>query len=412
MKFSIHTLGCKVNQSESDVIEGNLLEHGHSVVPLSGKPDYCIVNTCSVTAKSDYQSRQLIRRALRTNAQIIATGCYAQLRPEDIKRISRDIQIIENTNKYDVINLIDKKISEYFLSYSNKSRPPIKVQDGCNNACTFCIVPHARGRSRSIEMQRIVDQILTLEAKGYNEVVLTGINLGSYGSDLKPKLKLSHLVGNILNNTTIKRIRLSSIGINEIDSRLLELLQEKRICNHMHIPLQSGDNVILRRMNRAYNSSSYRQKVSELIRKMPNIAIGTDVIVGFPGETQEAFLNTKNLIEEIPFAYLHIFPYSARPGSKASQMTDQVEFAEKKRRYNMLRLLNNRKRISYMSSQIHKILGIIIEDEDAAGGVLGTSSNYLKIRVCSNTYLKKSLIAVRVAEGDGDVLRGIAEERL
>ncbi len=412
MKFSIHTLGCRVNQSESDVIQGNLLEHGHSVVPYSGQPDYCIVNTCSVTAKSDYQSRQLIRRALRTNAHIVVTGCYAQLRPDDIRKISRDIQIVENTNKYRIIKIIDNKISEYCLSYSNRSRPSIKVQDGCNNACTFCIVPHARGRSRSIEMSRIVDQILTLESRGYNEVVLTGIHLGSYGSDLEPKVKLSYLIKTILKNTTINRIRLSSIGISEIDSRLLELLQEDRICNHLHIPLQSGDDSILRRMNRSYNSILYRQKVSELIMKIPNISIGTDVIVGFPGETQEAFLNTKQLVDEIPFAYLHIFPYSVRAGSKAAQMTDQVEFSEKKSRYNMLRLLNNRKRVTYMTSQIDKILGIIIEDEDSSGSVVGTSSNYLKVRVSSNGYIKKSLIAVRVAERDGNVLRGMAVERL
>jgi threonylcarbamoyladenosine tRNA methylthiotransferase MtaB len=412
MKFSIHTLGCRVNQSESDVIEGNLVEHGHSVVPLSGDPDYCVVNTCSVTAKSDHQSRQLIRRALRTRAQIIVTGCYAQLRPGDIGRISRDIQIVENSNKYKVINLIDNKISEYCFSYSNRSRPSIKIQDGCNNACTFCIVPHARGRSRSIEMQRIVDQIATLESRGYNEVVLTGIHLGSYGKDHKPKVELSALLETIINKTTISRIRLSSIGINEIDSRLLELLQEGRICNHLHIPLQSGDNAILRRMNRSYDSLLVRQKVTELIMKIPNIAIGTDVIVGFPGETQEAFLNTRKLIEEMPFAYLHIFPYSARAGSKASRMVDQVESSEKKSRYNMLKLLSDRKKTTYMISQIDRILGIIIEDEDTTGGVVGTSSNYLKIRVPSNRYAKKSLIPVRVAEREGEVLSGIALESL
>jgi threonylcarbamoyladenosine tRNA methylthiotransferase MtaB len=406
MKFSINTLGCKVNQSESDVIEGNLIERGHSVVSLSEKPEYCIVNTCSVTAKSDYQSRQLIRRVLRVSANVIATGCYAQLRPEDIRGINRDIQIVRNADKYNIINLLDDNISDISLCYSNKSRPCVKVQDGCNNACTFCIVPLARGKSRSIEKQVIIDQIIGLEEKGYSEIVLTGVHLGSYGRDLKHKLMLSDLVKTILNETNIKRIRFSSLGIHEIDQEILKLLREKRICNHLHIPLQSGDDSILRKMKRRYDASSYRSKIFEIISEKPDISIGTDVIVGFPGETAEAFLNTEKLIEQIPFAYMHIFPYSSRPGSGASQMADHIEFSVKKKRYDLLRGLNNKKRGAFLSSQIDRVLEIVIEDEDTDHRVVGTSSNYLKVSVDTNYYSKKSLVAVRVTGREGDTLIG------
>lgn len=412
MKFSILTLGCKVNQAESDVIEGNLIKSGYSVVPLSRKPDYCIVNTCSVTAKSDYQSRQLIRRAVRASANVIVTGCYAQLRPEDIRRINRDIHIVQNNIKYSIINIIDHEAREISLSYSSKSRPSIKVQDGCNYACSYCIVPKARGRAQSIQSGIVVDQILNLEVQGYSEIVLTGIHLGSYGHDLNPKQKLSDLIETILNKTKIKRIRLSSIGVNEIDNRIAELLQETRICKHLHVPLQSGNDMILKRMNRLYDATSYLEKISTIIVKNPNIAIGTDVIVGFPGENDLAFLKTKDLIEEIPFSYLHIFPFSSRPGTAASRMIDQIEVAVKKKRHDVLNLLNNVKKTAYMSSQINKTLEIVVEDEDPDQGMVGTSSNYLKIRVRSKEYPRKSLVTVSIAGRAGDALMGVPVEKL
>jgi threonylcarbamoyladenosine tRNA methylthiotransferase MtaB len=412
MKFSILTLGCKVNQAESDVIEGNLIKSGYSVVPLSRKPDYCIVNTCSVTTKSDYQSRQLIRRAVRASANVIVTGCYAQLRPEDIRRINRDIHIVQNNIKYSIINIIDHEAREISLSYSSKSRPSIKVQDGCNYACSYCIVPKARGRAQSIQSGIVVDQILNLEVQGYSEIVLTGIHLGSYGHDLNPKQKLSDLIETILNKTKIKRIRLSSIGVNEIDNRIVELLQETRICKHLHVPLQSGNDMILKRMNRLYDATSYLEKISTIIVKNPNIAIGTDVIVGFPGENDRAFLKTKDLIEEIPFSYLHIFPFSSRPGTAASRMIDQIEAAVKKKRHDVLNLLNNVKKTAYMSSQINKTLEIVVEDEDPDQGMVGTSSNYLKIRVRSKEYPRKSLVTVSIAGRAGDALMGVPIEKL
>ena len=411
MKVSILTLGCKVNQAESDVIEGNLINRGYSVVPLSGQPDYCVVNTCSVTAKSDYQSRQLIRRALKATANVIATGCYAQLRPDDIKRIGKDIRIVENINKYSIINIIDNEITEVSLSYSTKSRPSIKVQDGCDHRCAYCIVPEARGRSRSLSSELIVNQVNNLETQGYTEIVLTGIQLGSYGRDLNPKQELSDLIESILIKTKIKRIRLSSIGVNDINERILELLQESRICKHLHVPLQSGDNLILHRMRRPYNSTSFTEKIFEVLSKNTDIAIGTDIIVGFPGESEQAFRKTEDLVKEMPFSYLHVFPFSLRPGTYASRMTDQVDVSLRKQRYNTLNLLNSRKKAAYARSQINKTLDVVVEEADSDEGMLGTSSNYLKIKICGKMYPKKSLVTVSIAEGAGDTLKGIPVEK-
>jgi len=411
MKVSILTLGCKVNQAESDVIEGNLINRGYSVVPLSGQPDYCVVNTCSVTAKSDYQSRQLIRRALKATANVIATGCYAQLRPDDIKRIGKDIRIVENINKYSIINIIDSEITEVSLTYSSKSRPSIKVQDGCDHRCAYCIVPEARGRSRSLSSELIVNQVNNIETQGYTEIVLTGIQLGSYGRDLNPKQELSDLIQSILIKTKIKRIRLSSIGVNDINERILELLQESRICKHLHVPLQSGDNLILHRMRRPYNSTSFTEKIFEVLSKNTDIAIGTDIIVGFPGESEQAFRKTEDLVKEMPFSYLHIFPFSLRPGTFASRMTDQVDVSLRKQRYNTLNLLNSRKKAAYARSQINKTLDVVVEEADSDEGMLGTSSNYLKIKICGKMYPKKSLVTVSIAEGAGDTLKGIPVEK-
>lgn len=411
MKFSILTLGCKVNQSESDIIEGTLLQHGHSMVKLSENPDYALVNTCSVTAKSDYQSRQLIRRALRSNAKVIVTGCYAQLCPEDIKRIGRDIRIVSNTDKYNIINILDSNISEYCLSYSPRSRPYIKIQDGCSHSCSFCIIPLARGKSHSRDVQSIVNQARVLEEQGYREIVLTGIHIGSYGRDLKHKVLFSHLIEVLLLKTSKIRFRISSLGPHEIDSNLQVLLKEKRICRHLHIPLQSGDDSILKRMNRPYDTSLYLNKVWEILREIPDIAIGTDVIVGFPGESEESFHKMKEFIEIIPFAYLHIFPYSSRRGAKSSEMPDQIGFDSKRRRYELLCDINNRKKRAFMDSQLNKVLDIIIEDKIGDGGVIGTSSNYLKIMVDAKAYEEKTLVSVRVAERDGDTLRGEVIEK-
>lgn len=407
MKVSILTLGCRVNQSESDIIEANLKRAGWSITDLSEHPDYCIINTCTVTAKSDYQSRQLIRRAVRTGAKVIVTGCYSQLRPEEIININGAIGIADSKDKFRIVSslLNNNERINAFIS-GNRSRPYLKVQDGCNFACSYCAVPLARGRSRSIGIQEALKRAEEIEAAGYNEIVITGIHLGSYGYDLRPKTNLSELLKNLLKKTKILRIRLSSIGINDIDQELIDLLQEERICKNLHLPLQSGDDCILKLMNRMYSLRYYLTTLETIMKKIPDIAIGTDIIVGFPGEGDREFRNTKELLWSIPISYMHIFPFSPRPNTLASQMANQNTSSVKKKRLNELKALNAKKKTSYMTSQIDKTLDIITEDQGRDNTSLGTSSNYLKVKIPSNNYPKGSLVRVRITGIEENILMG------
>jgi threonylcarbamoyladenosine tRNA methylthiotransferase MtaB len=406
MKAAVLTLGCRVNQSESELIEGNLGSHGFSIVGLSEKPDYCIINTCSVTAKSDYQSRQLIRRAVRSGAKVIVTGCYSQLNAQDIAKIDRNIKIAENTNKIYNINMLVGITSCNNISYSSRSRPHVKVQDGCNYSCSYCIVPLARGKSRSVEPKTILKHIHSFVESGFQEIVLTGIHLGSYGNDFDPQLKLSDLIKTILKETNIHRIRLSSLEVKEVDDELIELLQSERICRHIHLPLQSGDDTILKLMNRTYSSREFISVVEKILSRIPDICLGADVIAGFPCEGIMEFSNTKKLIEQLPVSYMHIFPFSPRPKTLAALMKNRVADSEKKRRFLELNELNKVKKISYISSQIGRTLEIVVEDKHDDTSCLGTSSNYLKILTSACTSSEKTCMNVRVTQADGFVLLG------
>ncbi len=412
MKASILTLGCKVNQAESTVIEGSLVNIGFSIVPLSERPDYCIINTCSVTAKSDYQSRQMIRRAIKAGSKVIVTGCYAQLRPEEINKIQGDISIVENDNKLHIIDILSDNLESKCLGFSHRARPYIKIQDGCNFACTYCIVPKARGKSRSLEVSEILKHALEYESRGYNEIVLTGIHLGLYGHDLNPKIRLANVLGTLLNKTCISRIRLSSIEVNEIDGGIMELLSEERICKHLHIPLQSGDDAILKRMNRSYGVRDYTRTIEGIVSRSPDIALGTDIIVGFPGESEHEFLRTGALAESLPFSYMHIFPFSPRPDTAAFKLPGQIAAPEKKKRYNFINTINNKKKAGYMSSYINKVLDVIVEEERADQAVVGTSNNYLKVKICSENCAKKSRVHVRVSEREGNLLIGYPIDKM
>jgi len=406
MKVSVLTLGCRVNQSESDIIEGNLKRLGWTITDLSEHPDYCIINTCTVTAKSDYQSRQLIRRAVRAGAKVIITGCYSQLRPEDILGIKGVFRIVDNENKLNIVKMLSNNKESITFSFGSRSRPYLKIQDGCNYACSYCTVPLARGRSRSLEVSEVIKQAGEIEASGYNEVVLTGIHLGSYGHDLKPKTKLSELLKSLLKKTEIRRIRLSSIEIKDVDNELIDLLQEDRICRHVHLPLQSGDDTILRLMNRLYSSKDYVSTLENVLKKVPGIAIGTDVIAGFPGEGDKEFKNTKGLLDCIPIAYMHIFPYSPRPNTLASKMANENTSAGKRDRLNELKILNAKKKMAYMLSQINKTLDVIIEEQGEDNTYIGTTSNYLKVRLPSNGCRRRDLVRVRISNIEENLLSG------
>ncbi len=412
MKVSILTLGCKVNQTESSIIEGNLRKHGISIVSLSEHPDYCIVNTCTVTSKSDYQSRQLIRRSVKAGAKVIVTGCYSQLMPDEVRKIADVHTIVKNSDKLQIINMITNNTKDNSSCFSDRSRPYIKVQDGCNNACTYCIVPKARGRSRSIDVSEVIRQALEFESYGYHEIVLTGIHLGTYGYDLIPKTNLSDLIRMLLKQTKIPRIRLSSLELNEIDSEIIELFQEKRLCKHVHIPLQSGDDNILKHMNRKYTTDDYKTVIETLKTGITEISLGTDIIVGFPGEGEKEFKNTKTFLNSLPLTYMHIFPFSSRPNTVASQIPVHVPSSVKKERVNELKAIHTNKKEAHLNSQINRILDIIIEERCNENYSVGTSSNYTKVRVYDNGHPEKSLIYVRISEREGDMLRGIAIDKM
>jgi threonylcarbamoyladenosine tRNA methylthiotransferase MtaB len=406
MNISIVTLGCKVNQAESAAIEGAFRNLGFSIVGLSENPDYCIINTCTVTAKSDYQSRQFIRRAAKAGAKVIVTGCYAQLRPDELKGIAGVDRIVPNSSKSSIPNMLTGNTSTNTLCLSNRARPLVKVQDGCNHVCSYCVIPKARGRSKSVPIAEVIDQVLYHEANGYQEVVLTGIHLGLYGHDREVGITLSTLIQSLLMKTNIRRIRLSSIEVTEMNDEIMELLQEKRLCKHLHAPLQSGSDIILRSMKRPYTARTFSTMIERIANQVNGISIGTDVIVGFPGENDTEFMKTRGLLAALPITYMHIFPFSSRPGTLAAQMTCHISSPVKKERCNELNALNIRLKSAYLTSQVGKNLDIIIEETHGDSTSVGKSGNYLKVEASSNVYPAKSLVTVRIAGVAGDCLKG------
>jgi len=406
MNISIITLGCKVNQAESTAIEGAFRNLGFTIVGLSESPDYCIINTCTVTAKSDYQSRQLIRKAAKAGAKVIVTGCYAQLKPDELKGIEGVYSIVTNANKGNIVNILTNNTSLKTSYYSHRSRPLVKVQDGCNHTCSYCLIPKARGRSQSVDINEVIDEVSCHEANGFHEVVLTGIHLGVYGYDMEPRITLSTLIRALLTKTNIRRIRLSSIEVTEINEEIIELVQDNRLCKHLHVPLQSGSDTVLKNMKRPYTARTYSRMIERIANKINGISLGTDVIVGFPGESYTEFMHTRGLLESLPFTYMHIFPFSARPGTLAAQMPDKVSSPAKKERYNELNALNIGMKSAYLTSQIGKNLDIIIEETHGDSTSFGKSGNYLKVEASSSEYPPKSLVAVRIAEVAGDLLKG------
>lgn len=395
MKVSILTLGCKANQSESTDMEFQLRSAGFSVVDLSEKPEVCIINTCSVTAKSDYQSRQLIRKASKSS-KVIVTGCYSELNKDEVSQMTNVLKVVPNDKKSLIINELVNNISINTLDYSSgRSRYFFKIQEGCNFSCSYCIIPKARGRSRSLQPDEVIRKISEVSTF-YKEVVLTGIHLGTYGYDLQPKLKLSGLIERILKETSIHRIRLSSLEIKEIDDQLLELLSDRRVCRHLHIPLQSGDDSILKRMRRNYNIADFFKGISKIFNMYPDVSIGTDVIVGFPGEGEEEFNNTLRIIESLPFSYLHVFPYSFRLGTEAVIMRPHICDHVKKQRASIIREIGNQKRLNYMRNQIGSILDVLIEKR-IGDGYVGLSSNYLRIRTASKNLTPREIVNIMVS---------------
>jgi threonylcarbamoyladenosine tRNA methylthiotransferase MtaB len=374
MKICLITYGCKVNQAESQKWERILNTYGYEITDEKDKADLWIINTCVVTHKAEIQSRQIINKAKKLGIKTFVTGCYVNL-TENLD--GGNIKFIPNCNKDLIINNFSQ-INESKNLKISRNRAIIKIQDGCNHYCSYCIVPYLRGKPKSVPPEEILQEIKVYESMGIKEIVLSGINLGLYGVDFSDKkIRLNQLLKQILEKTSIHRIRLSSIEINYIENDFLDIIDNQRICKHLHIPLQHGSNRILNLMNRPYNINQYVRKFEEIIKKFPNISIGTDVIVGFPSENEHDFRETLKIIEDLSFSYLHVFPYSRRPFTKASKIGEQVNEKIKKERINILNELSNRKRSEYLKKFLGKIVEVIVESRKNNLNS-GTSDNYIK----------------------------------
>ena len=397
------TLGCKTNQNDAASLGAELLSQGHQIVPWRESADAVIIHTCTVTQKTDYQSRQLIRQAMAKNpaARVIVTGCYAQVSPQAIQDIpgvhfivglgERDkipglVSSPEQQGKPQVL-LSPVEDQQTFQAepvplFPDRSRAYLKIQDGCNSFCSYCIVPYARGRNRSLPLELAVARAEKLQAAGYKEIILTGIHLGTYGNDLQPPLYLLDLLQALEEKGPLLRLRLSSIEPAEFSPSLIAFLARSRIlCPHLHIPLQSGDDRILANMNRHYSAAFFQDLAHRLGESIPDLAIGADIIGGFPGEDERAFQNTLKLIERLPIAYLHVFPFSKRKGTPAASMPGQVSPQVIKARCQRLRALGEEKRRRFYESYQGKRLRVLVESKrDRETGLLkGYSRNYIPV---------------------------------
>jgi threonylcarbamoyladenosine tRNA methylthiotransferase MtaB len=400
LKIAIATLGCKVNQYESAGIVEALEKQGLDMVPFDHPADYYVINTCTVTGRSDMQSRQLIRRAARTNprAQIIVTGCYASIAAEYLQKMP-GVALVTNQKTLipDAIksakpleDIVPPNVNGSFpdlssfkpVRFQGHTRAFLKIQDGCNSRCRYCIVPFARGPSRSIPEAEVIRRTQELRGAGFREVVLTGIHLGAYGADLLPPSDLAGLVKTVMGACAVERLRLSSIEPLEITDPLIALFQQSEVlCRHLHVPLQSGDDGILKRMGRPYDSVFFAHLLEKIWRVLPELAVGIDVMVGFPGEDERAFKRTAQFIEDLPLAYLHVFPYSERAGTEAAAMSGKVSAADKKDRAERLRQIGKIKRRTFAQRFIGQKMAVLVEGKPDRGSGLwkGYSSNYIPI---------------------------------
>ena len=411
--ISVATLGCKVNQFESEALIDALERKGYALIPFEEGADITIINTCTVTHRADFQSRQIVRRAFRSNPNslIIVTGCYPQVEPDAFIKMKEVRYLFGNGEKNQIPDLLplmqkgefprvqvgdiqkETLFSETpFHSFHRHTRAFLKIQDGCNAYCSYCIVPHARGRSRSLHPERVVENLKIFKKKGFKEVVLTGIHLGAYGLDLNPPFPLEKLIKQLEEEETPHRIRLSSIEPVDFSPELIfTLSQSNKICPHLHIPIQSGDDEILKKMNRGYNHSFLSDLIQELYLRIPKLSIGADVIVGFPGETEEKFQHTYGLVESLPFSYLHVFPFSRRKGTPAFKFPQGVDEKEIKKRAETMRELGKQKRQVFYRQFLNQELSVLVEDrkEKETGRWKGLSRNYIPVLITDKNGIKE-----------------------
>ena len=391
MRIAFATFGCKINQYETDGIRRSLAEQGGEIVPFDEDADIYVINTCSVTAKSDYQCRQAIRAAVRrkSSARVIVTGCYAETHSDVVRHMPGVSAVVPNQEKMDVRHYLDPSDSGSHPLFtlpvpvtSGRTRAYLKIQDGCDSRCTYCIVPLARGSSRSVPSAQVLPLFDDAVSRSVPEVVLSGIHIGRYGADLLPQTSLGSLLKDLTERRGGTRIRLSSIEPNEITPEIIGLLGNG-LCRHLHIPLQSGDDAILNSMNRKYHAGYFADLLHRIESAVPDIAIGTDVMVGFPGEGDREFRSTCDMIEKLPITHLHVFSYSPRPGTPASAFPSQVPEQVKKDRNAELRRLGREKNLHFAKRFLQRTLPVVVESKfDAASSTYsGLSDNYLRLAV-------------------------------
>ncbi len=433
-KIAITTLGCKVNQFESAAFATGFEARGCQLVPFQADADVYVINTCTVTAKAGQQSRQLIRRVQhrRPGARIVVTGCYAQMAPETVLNIvEQPVIIVGNGNKHllvetalaegqpDLIMMMSlirakKEICDLPVRrFPGRTRAYLRVQDGCNNFCSYCIVPFTRGRSRSLPLAGVLQQVEAFAEQGYKELVITGINVGKYGLDLPEQQTIYSLLDRICRDFPFIRLRLSSIEPTEVNDLLLDLMTtHANFMPHLHVPLQSGDDEILVRMNRRYTRAEFATVIHRVHQALPHAAIGCDVLAGFPGESEQAAEHTFQLLTELPVSYLHVFPYSRRPGTLAATFEPQLSGAVKEARVQRLRLLDGTKRMQFYQAHIGTTHQVLVERREAKSGLLqGFSENYLPIRFPGSTGLLRRIVSVRMnAVDNGQPVGSLIEE--
>ena len=418
-KVAIHTHGCKLNQADSQVLARQFQEAGFTVVRSATQADVVILNSCTVTANSDSKARQYLRRARRANpdALVVATGCYAQRAKDELSAMEEVSLVLDNRQKETLVSTVAAKLNVVAdSSIQNapvaapvgRSRAMVKIQEGCDQVCAYCIVPKVRGRERSIPPEEIIAEINGRSENGCREAVLTGTQLGTYGFDL-PGIDLRDLIRRVLAETSIDRLRVSSLQAQEITHELLELWDDPRLCPHFHIPLQSGSDTILRSMRRRYDTARFAETVELVRKKIPDAGITTDTIVGFPGEGAREFAESYSFAMSVGFSDMHVFPYSIRPGTSAAHLDGQVEVIKKRERTGeMLELAATAVREFRLGSlgQTRPVLWEPGKGRDAGGIWSGLTDNYLRVKAQSDRDLGNVITDARLIGLDGDWVTG------
>ena len=426
-KVAFCTLGCKVNQYETNAMEQAFIKEGYEIVSFDELADVYVINTCTVTNMSDKKSRQMIRKAkqLNNNSIVVAVGCYAQVSKEKLEEIEEVDLILGNNEKKDIVKFVEEFEKEKLIHledvmhqrefidfgttvHMEKTRAVIKVQDGCDRFCSYCIIPYARGRVRSRNLESVAQEVKALAENDVKEVVLTGIHIASYGKDFKENITLIDLIEEINKIEGIERIRLGSLEPTIINEEFLDRLSKlDKVCHHFHLSLQSGCNDTLKRMNRRYTTEEFRKAVQLLRKTYKDVILTTDIIVGFPGETEEEFNNTYEFLKEIKFYKMHIFKYSRRKGTKADLMNNQVSPQIQEQRSKMLLHLSDINQEEYNKENIGEILEVLIEEKDG-DYIKGHTRNYLVVKVKSQEIEKyhNKLLQIKILGNSGEELLG------